>query len=204
MIMSTMYFEYISIIYYTILYLYVHHASCVCRIVIQSSSFRPCPSSWLAMDLRVPPRVRVASSSRHDVTTTAPAATRTACISGPLMLYNTSNLSYIYIYTLFPGFSLILQSTHWPILKTFIQRDYYVIIFARIIMSFIIRASTRAAAVRRIATPLQTRCLSVSSPQFLKETAGGPSLSPSPTLPISSSSTLPAPPQPALQNRSPI
>ncbi|OBT40653.1 hypothetical protein VE00_08356 [Pseudogymnoascus sp. WSF 3629] len=39
-------------------------------------------------------------------------------------------------------------------------------------MSFIIRASTRAAAVRRIATPAQARCFSVSSSQFLKETAG--------------------------------
>ncbi|KFY88177.1 hypothetical protein V500_06508 [Pseudogymnoascus sp. VKM F-4518 (FW-2643)] len=39
-------------------------------------------------------------------------------------------------------------------------------------MSFIIRASTRAAAVRRIATPVQARCFSISSPQFLKETAG--------------------------------
>ncbi|OBT91051.1 hypothetical protein VE02_00010 [Pseudogymnoascus sp. 03VT05] len=39
-------------------------------------------------------------------------------------------------------------------------------------MSFIIRASTRAAAVRRIATPAQARCFSISSSQFLKETAG--------------------------------
>jgi hypothetical protein len=51
-------------------------------------------------------------------------------------------------------------------------------------MSFIIRASTRAAAVRRIATPAQARCFSVSSSQFLKETAEGLSpfhSSPSPT-----------------------
>ncbi|KFY43002.1 hypothetical protein V495_04227 [Pseudogymnoascus sp. VKM F-4514 (FW-929)] len=39
-------------------------------------------------------------------------------------------------------------------------------------MSFIIRASTRAAAVRRVAMPAQTRALSASSRQFLKETAG--------------------------------
>ncbi|KFY07687.1 hypothetical protein V492_06914, partial [Pseudogymnoascus sp. VKM F-4246] len=39
-------------------------------------------------------------------------------------------------------------------------------------MSFIIRASTKAAAVRRIAVPAQARCFSVSSRQFLKETAG--------------------------------
>ncbi|KFY74993.1 hypothetical protein V499_05012 [Pseudogymnoascus sp. VKM F-103] len=38
-------------------------------------------------------------------------------------------------------------------------------------MSFIIRASTRAAAVRRMATPAQARCFSISTSQFLKETA---------------------------------
>ncbi|OBT65617.1 hypothetical protein VE03_05592 [Pseudogymnoascus sp. 23342-1-I1] len=38
-------------------------------------------------------------------------------------------------------------------------------------MSFIIRASTRAAAVPRIATPLQARTFSISGSQLLKEIA---------------------------------
>lgn len=63
-------------------------------------------------------------------------------------------------------------------------------------MSFIIRASTRAAAVRRIATPTQARCFSISSPQFLKETARGSSPLPHhhPSH-MASSSTLPPPPR---------